>query len=133
MWRHLFFNQNIDELNCAINTIYQDNTFKNIKISIEHEKYFFDMIGSQMPVKEAELYKKWLEKEWLEKERFNNEDEHYLAVMTINTDDIIFSNLLHCQEIMKLVLAKMLINSLIVSIFIRFHLSLQLLELLALT
>jgi AAA15 family ATPase/GTPase len=81
MWRHLFFNQNIDELNCTINTVYQDNTFKNIKISIEYEKEFFDILGSEMPIEKVEPYKKWLEKEWS-----SNEDD-YLGVMIINASN----------------------------------------------
>jgi AAA15 family ATPase/GTPase len=85
MWSNLFFQQNIDII-CSINTIYQDKNFKDIDISIKHEKDFLEEIGEEIEPEKAKLLKEWLD-ELLKKDRFKNDNDQYLGVMIIDMSD----------------------------------------------
>jgi AAA15 family ATPase/GTPase len=84
IWSNLFFQQNIDIL-CSINTIYDNKNFKNIDVSIKHEKYFFELIGEEIGAEKAKIHKEWIE-EWLKRDRLKNDNDQYLGLMAIEVN-----------------------------------------------
>jgi AAA15 family ATPase/GTPase len=92
MWSSFFYQQNINNISCSINTIFQDGTFKNIDILIDDEKYILARLDNSDRLDNSGLseivatYNKRMERD-----RLRNDDERYLGAIKINTSNSVFA------------------------------------------
>jgi AAA15 family ATPase/GTPase len=85
MWSSFFYQQNINDISCSINAIFQDGTFKNINVSIGDEEAILDQLENSGDGRIVERYNDRMERDLL-----RNDEEKYLGFMKINTSNSIF-------------------------------------------
>jgi AAA15 family ATPase/GTPase len=92
MWNNLFFQQEVNCI-CSINSCFQDKTFKKVELLVRNKKDFFDKVFEKMfgeiPSKEIEVYK-----EWLEKEELTNSEETNAMFVRVNANEIHFASII---------------------------------------
>jgi AAA15 family ATPase/GTPase len=86
MWSSFFYQQDINNDSCSINTVFQDRTFKNIDISINNEEDILDGLDNAGQSEIVERYNKKMGRDQL-----RNDDERYLGSMKIKTSTSAFS------------------------------------------